>query len=290
MNQKLWLVLCILAFMLLCFVCLRSHEHEQAAQPVVTAPPVAAPVPAVTPAGARLEGRMENGNVILSGVVPGQEIKTSLADRARALYGAAKVVDNITVDTKLSKVGWGAGVANLASILGGRLTNGVFLLSPDSITLRGQVPGDDIKAGLVRAATDSVGTQIRVIDELTVVAKSAEQAGIDDFLKGKVIEFATGSAVITPQGRAILDQALPYLQKAAGRAIEVSGHTDNQGAAEMNMKLSNDRAAAVKQYLTGKGLPAATLNTVGYGAARPVADNATPEGRQQNRRIEFAIQ
>jgi OOP family OmpA-OmpF porin len=129
-----------------------------------------------------------------------------------------------------------------------------------------------------------------VVDALTVVAKTETQAAIDDFLKGKIIEFASGSAVITPRGRQILDQVVPYLKKAEGKAIQISGHTDSDGAADMNLKLSNERAAAVKQYLVAKGLAADNLSAVGYGPSRPVADNSTPAGKQQNRRIEFAIQ
>lgn len=285
MNQKLWLLLCILAFILLCFVCLRTHDHAPTATTVTTP----APALAVTDS-ARLEGKMEDGKIILSGIAPTMDVKTALVSRARTLYGTDKVIDNISVDTKLSPGGWDGGLANLAAILGGRLSNGAFILIPGVLTIRGTVQGEDVRQSIIRAATNSVTPNVRVVDELTVISKSAEQAGIDDFLKGKTIEFATASAVITPKGRQILDQVTPYLQKADGKSIEISGHTDSEGAADLNMKLSNERAAAVKQYLTGKGLPPARLSTVGYGPSRPVADNATPEGRQQNRRIEFAIQ
>ncbi len=282
MNQKLWLALWVLAFIVLCVVCLGSHRHESAAA-TVTAPNAAVSNPV-------LEGRMENGKLTLSGAVPSIDAKKMIAARARALFGVNKVVDDVSVDTTAPNGAWGAGVANITSVLGGRLTDGSFRLGPDSITIRGQVPGEDIKAAILHSAQESVGPRIRIIDALTVVAKSAAQTGIDDFLKGKVIEFATSSSGITPKGRDVLDQLLPLLRKADGRVIEIGGHTDNEGSADLNMRLSNDRAYAVKRYLMSKGMPPAKLNPIGFGSTRPVADNSSEEGRQQNRRIEFAIQ
>jgi outer membrane protein OmpA-like peptidoglycan-associated protein len=71
--------------------------------------------------------------------------------------------------------------------------------------------------------------------------------------------------------------------------IEISGHTDNTGSATVNETLSQQRAEAVVQYLTGKGVSASRMKAKGYGAARPVSTNNTEDGRQQNRRTEFEI-
>lgn len=281
MNQKLLLFLSVLAFILLCFICLRQHEPAGS---------TVAPAPAAAITGPRIEGKIDGGRIVLSGAVPSEDFRRALVERATTIHGAGRLVDNLSVDTGLAKPAWGAGLANVVSILGGRMSGGSFTLAPDTITLRGEVAGEDVKAGVIRAAADAVGPNVRVIDAMTVVAKSATQSAIDDFLKGKIIEFASGSAVITPQGSRILDQLTPYLQKAGEKTIEISGHTDSSGAADLNMKLSNERAAAVKQYLIAKGLPGSRFVTVGYGSSRPVAGNTTPEEKQQNRRIEFAIQ
>ena len=71
--------------------------------------------------------------------------------------------------------------------------------------------------------------------------------------------------------------------------IEVEGHTDNVGKAEVNKKLSQKRADAVKDYLIKKGIEADRLSAIGYGSEQPIADNKTKEGRAQNRRVEFKI-
>ncbi len=71
--------------------------------------------------------------------------------------------------------------------------------------------------------------------------------------------------------------------------MEVSGHTDNVGSASFNKRLSKQRALAVKNYLVSKGVEQDRIVAVGYGFEKPVASNDTPEGRQQNRRVEMKI-
>ena len=68
---------------------------------------------------------------------------------------------------------------------------------------------------------------------------------------------------------------------------EIVGHTDNSGDAAMNLRLSEDRANAVRNYLIAQGVNPDSLVAIGYGQERPRADNGTEEGRAQNRRIEF---
>jgi OOP family OmpA-OmpF porin len=82
---------------------------------------------------------------------------------------------------------------------------------------------------------------------------------------------------------------VPVLHKFSGRRFEIVGHTDDSGARETNQALSAARAEAVKAYLAARGIPAADMVTSGAGADRPIAPNATPEGRALNRRIEFRV-
>ena len=71
--------------------------------------------------------------------------------------------------------------------------------------------------------------------------------------------------------------------------IKVKGHTDNRGTADFNMKLSNDRAKAVVDYLIKRGVSPSKLTYEGYGMSLPLTDNDTEEGRSLNRRVEFEI-
>ena len=72
-------------------------------------------------------------------------------------------------------------------------------------------------------------------------------------------------------------------------SVQVEGHTDNTGDAALNRTLSNDRAKAVVDYLVSKGVAAERLKPMGFGPDRPAEDNATPKGRDANRRVEFNI-
>jgi OOP family OmpA-OmpF porin len=104
------------------------------------------------------------------------------------------------------------------------------------------------------------------------------------------VQFATASARILPESDALLAAVAEVL--IAHPEIElltVEGHTDNLGSARNNEKLSRDRALAVVMRLVENGVTARRLTAVGYGAEHPIDDNATPDGRRNNRRVEFRI-
>jgi outer membrane protein OmpA-like peptidoglycan-associated protein len=104
-------------------------------------------------------------------------------------------------------------------------------------------------------------------------------------LKG--VTFESGSAVLTPDSHRILDEVVRSLLAYPEVKIEILGYTDNVGQASSNLGLSQRRAEAVKTYLANAGVDPARLTARGLGEENPVASNATPEGRAQNRRIEF---
>lgn len=102
------------------------------------------------------------------------------------------------------------------------------------------------------------------------------------------IQFDTGKATITAGSADTLAQVGELLKSDAALKLEIQGHTDNVGAKAANLKLSQDRAAAVKAYLVANfGIAADRLTTAGFGDAKPVADNASEDGRAQNRRVEL---
>jgi len=100
------------------------------------------------------------------------------------------------------------------------------------------------------------------------------------------ITFALGSSELTSEGQVELDKVAEFLLATPG-AIEIGGHTDSDGDAALNQRLSQERADAVKSYLSGKGVPADSMTAVGFGADQPIAENDTPENKARNRRIEF---
>ena len=103
------------------------------------------------------------------------------------------------------------------------------------------------------------------------------------------IEFETGKATIKKKSYPLLDQIAAIFIENSNYIIEVQGHTDNVGKAEMNKKLSDNRANSVMNYLVKKGVDAKRMTAHGYGMEQPIADNKTAKGRQKNRRVEFKI-
>ena len=103
------------------------------------------------------------------------------------------------------------------------------------------------------------------------------------------IEFDFGKATIKPSSSAVLYHAADAIMGAPKARIEIAGYTDNVGSSKLNLRLSANRAKAVKAYLVERGVPSHQLTTKGYGASEPVADNTTDEGRSENRRIEFHV-
>jgi outer membrane protein OmpA-like peptidoglycan-associated protein len=104
------------------------------------------------------------------------------------------------------------------------------------------------------------------------------------------LEFETGKSVIKASSFASLDELATLLISKSTWKLMIAGHTDNVGSEESNLTLSKNRTQAVGKYLQGKGVPASQLDMQWYGETRPMADNATPEGRQKNRRVEMQIE
>jgi outer membrane protein OmpA-like peptidoglycan-associated protein len=111
----------------------------------------------------------------------------------------------------------------------------------------------------------------------------------DERIVMKNIFFETGSADLKSESRAELEKLLGFLNQNPSLKIEISGHTDNVGSKEANLKLSEGRAKAVVDYLLKVGIDGNRLASKGYGDSRPIDDNNTPEGRANNRRTEFKI-
>ena len=97
--------------------------------------------------------------------------------------------------------------------------------------------------------------------------------------------FAPGEWSLAPSAYEVLNRVLERLQADVVWRLEIVGHSDNQGSNHLNLKLSEQRAEAVKTYLAQKGISPPRLTVVGYGGSHPVASNATLEGRSQNRRV-----
>ena len=103
------------------------------------------------------------------------------------------------------------------------------------------------------------------------------------------VYFASDQADLLPTSAPALDQLAALLKANPAWTITIAGHTDNTNTETHNLLLSRQRAESVRQYLIGQRIAPGRLKAAGYADNRPVADNATPAGREQNRRVEFTL-
>jgi outer membrane protein OmpA-like peptidoglycan-associated protein len=113
----------------------------------------------------------------------------------------------------------------------------------------------------------------------------------EDALKNALenVEFFDNSSVLTDSSYLVLDEVIKELKAHQEYNLLVEGHTDDIGSDKFNLVLSERRAVAVETYLISKGIDADRIIIKSYGESRPIASNKTPEGRSQNRRVEFRI-
>lgn len=109
-------------------------------------------------------------------------------------------------------------------------------------------------------------------------------------IAAKHVFFETDSFALLPKSYKALEEVAAILKKDPLLKLDIEGHTDNSGSPEKNQTLSRRRAASVLEYLsTRAGIGKERLSSAGYGSARPIADNSSPEGRAFNRRVEFRL-
>lgn len=160
------------------------------------------------------------------------------------------------------------------------------------------------KAAAEKAAADKLAADKAAADKAAADKLAAEKAAADKAAAAKAAptyktisydapitlegtSFASGSAKLNKSAATQLDDVAGFLNKNKEANLTVAGYTDDRGDAKKNEKLSASRADAVKAYLVKKGIAADRIATKGEGAAKPVADNKTAEGRAKNRRVEI---
>ena len=124
---------------------------------------------------------------------------------------------------------------------------------------------------------------------LPIVMQSIEAESKKEPIVLENIFFDTGKSELKPTSYLELDRLYQFLLQQEDLRIEIQGHTDDIGSDANNIKLSQERAEAVKDYLVNKGVAADRIEAQGYGESSPIADNTTEEGRRQNRRTSFLL-
>jgi len=227
------------------------------------------------------------GQVVATGAVPDEASKAGVLAQLRALYGADRVVDQLTIAQVSLPPNWNAYVQKLISPNLKLVSKGELKIDGTNVTLRGEVANEVQRQQIASDIATVLNPSYTVNNGLRVSA--AEQNLLDATLARRIIEFESGRATLTSSGKTILDEMALAMQKVKGKRVEVIGHTDNVGLRDSNLALSQARAEAVRTYLSGRGVSPEMVLVSGQGPDRPVADNTSAEGRARNRRIEFRV-
>jgi peptidoglycan-binding protein ArfA len=306
-----------------------AGTDRSANDPVLTAPSVnpsatlttpASPAAAPTttagmPAGGYAPfSIVRNGNVgdpagamgfTVSGEVPDDATKTSLIQALVTTMPGAKIVDEL-------KIAPGVTVPDVAG-LGGVFSAAIGIpgfglnLVGDTVTLTGTAPSEELKAAAESAAA-ATWPGVKVVNDIRVEGASTPtapppgpvsgtgQGGTCATLQADVaallrtpITFSTDGSTLAPSSRQLVSEIAGKLKACPDVKVAVAGYTDSSGTDAINVPLSASRAKAVADGLVSDGVAAGAVTSRGAGSADPVADNGTPEGRAQNRRVEITV-
>ena len=240
--------------------------------------------------------RMNVGNETLQGNVM-DALTASFGDEANKCR--ADVDDNFSIDMPAA--------AQLSSILPivKNVPNASMLIKGDTITVNAPDAAalDKLVADL-QAAVPAMTVQAEgPLDEQSEIDRSlaASQTAMANLgehpdprdvaraLSLQVVNFEVDKAVIPEANKPLLDNAVQIMEQVPDMKLMIIGHTDKTADAAYNMKLSQERAQSMKDYLVAQGADPSKLMTKGMGETDPIADNATEQGRFRNRRIEFVV-
>ena len=145
-------------------------------------------------------------------------------------------------------------------------------------------------ADRLRAKAEQDQAQLRkqLLEQFNLILQTRDTA------RGLIVNmsdvlFDTGQYTLRPGAREKLAKVAGIIQSHPGLKMTVEGHTDSVGGDDYNMRLSENRASAVRTYLIGQGIEPSNITSQGFGKSRPVADNSTAAGRQANRRVEMVV-
>jgi outer membrane protein OmpA-like peptidoglycan-associated protein len=163
---------------------------------------------------------------------------------------------------------------------------------------RDAVLADPSHSGTVRGFANAISVSGQPVDAIVDAASTLGtdpdadscQTAYDTTLEGEVVNFESGSAVVSATSFALLDGLAAVAQRCVSYRVEIGGHTDARGDDGANQALSERRAQAVADYLVGKGVSASQLGVVGYGESEPLDASGTAEADAMNRRIAFKVE
>ena len=196
-----------------------------------------------------------------------------------ALVLSACATDPYTGESKVSKTAWGTGIGTAVGAGVGALIGGEkgALIGAGVGAATGAATGGymDIQARKLRESLQGTGVSVaRDGDNIRLIMPNA-------------ITFNTNEDVMKTSANQVMDSVAIVAKEYDKTNLQIIGYTDSTGNDKINIPLSERRALAVANYMKLRGIAPSRLSSYGMGASNPIASNATPEGREQNRRVEI---
>jgi OOP family OmpA-OmpF porin len=234
----------------------------------------------------------DSGALTLIGDVPDDAARGRLLEAAQGQFPGARIVDQMKIVAAPPGPWMDVALRGLTQLA--HLNRGEASLAGMDLTVKGVAASEAI-AGEVRSAVTrdlpsgfSGHETIEVMSADQQAANSCQEMMRDATARG-ILEFDRAKADLTRESTETLKELAEIAKECPSFKVSIEGHTDAEGTDERNQRLSDRRAKAVADFLVREGVQAGRLTTIGYGATRPIADNATADGRARNRRIEFVV-
>ena len=233
-----------------------------------------------------------SNTLLLEGEVPDDASRSRLLESAQRLFPNARLVDQMKIAASPPEPWLSVALRGLQGLA--KLRRGEAALNGRDLTVRGQAESEPVATDVRTALARDVPQGFSAKDVIEVMAPEQREAGrCEDMMRETtekgILQFDRAKADLTADSTQTLRDLAEIANACPAFNIEIEGHTDAEGTDERNQRLSDRRARAVAEFLSRSGVDARRLTTVGYGASRPVADNATDDGRAKNRRIEFTV-
>ncbi|MFD1195681.1 OmpA family protein [Seohaeicola saemankumensis] len=239
----------------------------------------------------------EDGKVELRGRIGDDTSRTIMETFAKARFGSEAVQSAVRSDDTLTEDWTVRVLAGLEAL--SRLTSGQTTVLPDQLTVTGATGNDRASAQIAALLAQKLGeaadytinvTYDEALDPVAALPTPQDCIRrINAILSTRKINFEPGSDTPDAAAAGIINDIADILKECGELKLEISGHTDSQGRAEMNQRLSEARALAVLNALRARRVLTSSITSVGYGMDQPIADNGSEEGREANRRIEFRL-
>lgn len=254
------------------------------------------PVTASRPAS--IEITSINNQISLTGFVGSQADASGIREGLDNLFGVNSYNDELTVSDSVQSASWIDDALIVTSEIRDIPQFSVSIRA-GQMSLGGNVEDRETARDFSIAATQIAGNKLGVLNNFSVTRISLSDSDEDlmaesllqelEALPTRKIIFNKNSTTLADSAKEVLDDVAAAILGYDDLVVEIAGHTDSTGDAVTNLRLSMQRASAVRDYLVEQNVPASRLSPIGYGETAPIGDNDTEASRAANRRIEFNL-